>query len=260
MIPEILPLAFKPSILLKNLILYSKGDDGQYHIIYIVINLVNGKFYVGYHTTKNINDGYLGSGSRMLKVIKKYGSEKLFRLDCEFYRTKDDMKMREKEIVDEKFIEDYKDDCYNFSVGGGEGWDSLHKSPRAKEIYKLIGKKNSKLMKELYNRMTSEEKEKFREKQRKISNRPDVIAKKSLAGKNQIKNMTEGEKLVVSKKLKKNMENRTWINNGERNLRIKNENLSSYLSSGWKLKMIFYRTKSIHRSLTKTLQEVSVLA
>jgi len=32
------------------------------HIIYQITNKVNNKIYIGLHSTKDINDGYMGSG------------------------------------------------------------------------------------------------------------------------------------------------------------------------------------------------------
>ena len=47
----------------------------KYHIIYKTTNLINGKIYVGMHSTDNLNDGYLGSGWILKQAIKKYGKE-----------------------------------------------------------------------------------------------------------------------------------------------------------------------------------------
>lgn len=47
--------------------------------IYKTVNLLNGKIYIGQHTTENIDDGYLGSGVILQKAFKKYGKENFKR-------------------------------------------------------------------------------------------------------------------------------------------------------------------------------------
>lgn len=49
------------------------------HIVYCTSNQVNGKFYIGKHSTKNFNDNYLGSGKNLLRAIKKYGRDNFIR-------------------------------------------------------------------------------------------------------------------------------------------------------------------------------------
>lgn len=47
----------------------------MFHFVYCVENLVNGKVYVGKHSTSNMNDGYVGSSVLLHRAIKKYGSK-----------------------------------------------------------------------------------------------------------------------------------------------------------------------------------------
>lgn len=47
----------------------------KYHLIYKTTNLLNGKIYIGKHTTTNKEDNYLGSGIKLINAIKKYGRE-----------------------------------------------------------------------------------------------------------------------------------------------------------------------------------------
>jgi len=45
----------------------------MFHTVYKTTNLVNGKYYFGYHKTKNPSDTYLGSGTYIERAVRKYG-------------------------------------------------------------------------------------------------------------------------------------------------------------------------------------------
>lgn len=72
------------------------------------------------HSSNSIEDDYLGSGKRLWLSIRKHGRENHTREILEFLPTRLALKKREKEIVNEKFIED--ENCMNLMTGGHGGW------------------------------------------------------------------------------------------------------------------------------------------
>lgn len=88
----------------------------MFHIIYETTNLVNGKLYRGKHTTKNINDGYMGSGKYLKMSIDKYGSENFSVSHLFFAFTEEDAYEVEAEFVDSEFVS--RVDTYNMRIGG----------------------------------------------------------------------------------------------------------------------------------------------
>lgn len=68
-------------------------------IVYVTKNLVNGKLYVGIHT-KNMK-GYLGSGTLLLRAIKKYGKENFLRKTIDEFETIEEGCAKEKYWIKE---------------------------------------------------------------------------------------------------------------------------------------------------------------
>ena len=64
------------------------------HYIYKTTNLLNGKYYIGMHSTFNINDGYLGSGKRLWYSINKYGKQNHKIEIIEFCDNRDELKKK----------------------------------------------------------------------------------------------------------------------------------------------------------------------
>jgi hypothetical protein len=63
----------------------------EFNFIYITTNLINGKQYIGDHSTNNLNDNYLGSGRPYLKrALSEYGKENFKREIIEFFDTKEE--------------------------------------------------------------------------------------------------------------------------------------------------------------------------
>lgn len=96
-----------------------------YYYIYQITNLVNAKIYVGVHKTKNLDDGYMGSGKVIRSAVMKHGVENFRKDILEFFDTSDAMYAREKEIVTDEFL--LREDTYNLRRGGTGGFDYINK-------------------------------------------------------------------------------------------------------------------------------------
>lgn len=111
------------------------------YIVYITINLCNGKFYIGVHKTNpNVFDGYIGCGiyraTQALEnypfhnAVKKYGYENFKRTTLRVFDTAEEAYALEAELVTKTLLKSKS--CYNIQVGGygGTGYTS-------KEVYQF---------------------------------------------------------------------------------------------------------------------------
>lgn len=105
------------------------------YYLYKITNNVNNKVYVGVHQTKNLDDGYMGSGKYLINAIEKYGIENFSKDILMFFDTKDEMFIAEANIVDEHFVK--RPDTYNLKIGGEGGWPSnIDKGYMKSEFYR----------------------------------------------------------------------------------------------------------------------------
>jgi len=136
-----------------------KGDDDRYHIIYKTTNKINGKSYIGKHTTDNYNDGYYGSGNAIKDAISKYGIHNFTKEIISFHKSSNDAFIEESKMVTEDFINDTSN--YNLTLGGfgGVSKSEYHKhklsearrnsdfQPRANAVY-VMDSETFKIIKE----------------------------------------------------------------------------------------------------------------
>jgi len=107
----------------------------NYHFTYQTKCIINGKTYVGVHSTDNLNDGYIGCGilneknvksqlranrtSPLIKAINKYGY-KNFKLEIlSFFDTKEEAYEEESYLVDYNWVRSKNN--YNAKIGGVGG-------------------------------------------------------------------------------------------------------------------------------------------
>lgn len=93
----------------------------KFHFIYKTVNKLNGKYYIGMHSTDKIDDSYLGSGKHLRYSINKYGAENFDRTILEFCEDRKTLKLRERDLVNELLLLDPL--CMNLTYGGQGGWE-----------------------------------------------------------------------------------------------------------------------------------------
>ena len=88
----------------------------KYHYLYKTTNLITGKFYVGMHSTDNLEDGYMGSGQYITRSIKRHGKENYIVEKLKFFDDRKALVYAEEQFVNATFINDPQ--CMNLQTGG----------------------------------------------------------------------------------------------------------------------------------------------
>ena len=93
--------------------------ERRYHYIYKITCLKNDRYYIGMHSTDNLDDGYMGGGKIIKNSIKKHGKDLHRKEVLEFFENRELLRNRETELVNENLLKDPM--CMNLQPGGGGG-------------------------------------------------------------------------------------------------------------------------------------------
>jgi hypothetical protein len=205
----------------------------KYHYIYKTTCNVTGKYYIGMHSTSNLEDGYMGSGKRLRRSLIKHGIENHTVEILEFLEDRKFLAEREKEIVNQELLNEPL--CMNLKIGGegGSGSQFLSKNQLS------LGGKNS--MKILWESNDFRESHKIRMiNQNKNLHKDGKIKPPTFSGKTHSEESKQ--KMRESSKGKGTTYTNSqfgtcWINNGTENMKIrKGDSIPEGWSLGRKLK------------------------
>lgn len=106
----------------------SRAERRKYHYIYKTTCVVTNRYYIGMHSTDDLEDGYQGSGKRLWYSIRKHGKENHKTEILEFLNSREELRNREAQLVNEELLNDSM--CMNLKLGGEGGgicWNEEHK-------------------------------------------------------------------------------------------------------------------------------------
>ena len=86
------------------------------HYTYRIDNLINGKYYIGKHSSESLDDDYMGSGPLIKAAIAKYGIENFKKTILKTFPTSEEAFEHEAQIVTMVEVNDPM--CYNIQPGG----------------------------------------------------------------------------------------------------------------------------------------------
>ena len=110
-----------------------RASRRKYHIIYKTTCLVTNRYYIGMHSTDDLEDGYIGSGQVLWKSIKKYGKEQHICEILEQHPNREHLALREEELINPSILKDPL--CMNLRTGGTGNYPG---TPKSEETLKKI--------------------------------------------------------------------------------------------------------------------------
>ena len=111
----------------------------KYHFLYKTTNLVDGRYYVGMHSTDDLDDGYIGSGKFLKRSIRKYGVENHKFEILKFFNSRSELAAEERKLVTMQGV--LNRDCMNAKVGGEGGFPPTAKQRFTERLKKVDFKK-----------------------------------------------------------------------------------------------------------------------
>ena len=115
-------------------------NQKKFYLIYQIRNTINGKFYIGKHETNQLDDKYMGSGKHLNNAKRKYGLKNFVMTILCYLHNEEEMNLLERMVVTPEFCA--REDTYNINVGGDGGWSYMNQLRSENEELKSKQLKN----------------------------------------------------------------------------------------------------------------------
>lgn len=225
-------------------------NEYKYHYLYKITNKITGEYYYGVHSTNNLEDKYFGSGVNLSKNIKKYGKNNFVKENIEYFPSRKELMIAEKNLVTKDMLMDKN--CLNVIVGGGELKGSVGKKCIVDENgkYKMVNKNDDKYKGFMTGRVCINDGENMKyiiihDLDRYINmgwckgsiqdspckgkiwmhdnNKSILVEKKNIE-----ERLNNGLKIGMFEK-----DSKVWIHKNDNTMLIDRENLDKYIGEGW---------------------------
>lgn len=211
-----------------------RADRRKFHYIYKITRVETGQFYIGMHSTDDLDDGYFGSGKIITASIKKHGKEKHTKEIIETLPSREALKLRERELVNEELLNNKL--CMNLKLGGEggfttkmtlKGWEASDRRSRQSESMKANWGKNP---------QRREEYAAFNAAKLKLQHAAGRMSYGNWLGLSHTEESKAkiGAANAISQAGEKNSQYGTcWVTNGTSTIKIKKVDLQEYLDKGY---------------------------
>ena len=105
----------------ETLHLLMSNRQYKYHYFYKIINKNTQQYYFGIHSTNDLNDNYMGSGSFLKREYKKWGKDNFVKEILKFFDDRKTLAEYEAKVVNENILSDPL--CLNVAKGGITGFE-----------------------------------------------------------------------------------------------------------------------------------------
>lgn len=78
----------------------------KHHYVYRIDCLVDGRYYIGVHSTNNMNDGYFGSGSGLRASIRKHGKQAFRKIILSHHQAREEAIKEEVRLLNSGVTDD----------------------------------------------------------------------------------------------------------------------------------------------------------
>ena len=200
------------------------------HYLYKTTCIITGRWYIGMHSTSNLEDGYMGSGKRLRRSIRKYGKENHIVEILEFFEYRELLIEAEKKVITSEMLTD--NNCMNLKAGGNGGYFNKE---HYKKTSKICGDIHSKRMKNdlEYRIKTIKTLSENLEKARKEGKYKGIQNFKDKKHSDRTKKLLSEIKKGTGTGKTNSQYGTCWITKEGLNKKIKKEELDSFILDGW---------------------------
>jgi len=193
--------------------------------------MIDCKVYIGKHQTKDLNDGYMGSGKQLKRAQVKHGIENfkkeiLFQFDNE-----NDMNTKEAELVTKEFC--LREDTYNLCPGGKGGWGYVNANGIAVQHFTVDNAVQMSKKANEKKRKLAEDHEWLQRYKENMSRAQKDNPSLGFAGKTHSEEWKNNHSSLMKEKMKGSSNSQfgtMWITNGQENKKIKKIDI---IPEGW---------------------------
>jgi len=203
------------------------------HFIYRTTCITTGRFYIGMHSTKDIDDGYVGSGKFLKRSISKYGINNHTFTILEFCDTREELCEREKCYITVNLLNDKM--CMNLTLGGHGSYYHINIS----EAHKERGREKIKVVN---GNLTAEDRSKLSTKSaqtmkargiKPFNNMRDACDWRGRTHREETKKKISAANAISQAGERNSNFGNCWVKNENHTIRIKKEELPNYLFLGY---------------------------